>query len=53
MKETLEIIRKNVREQIYQYLDDRLAWDIEHAIMSGVEWDLMHMEGEQNDVKRS
>lgn len=49
MKKEIEVIRKDVREVLEKYLAGRLAWDIEHEIMANVEWDLYHIDDEQED----
>jgi len=48
MEKTKEIIQKDIREVLDKYLADKLAYDIEHEIMALIEWDLAHMEDEDN-----
>ena len=47
MEKTLKIIQQNVHEVLDKYLAGELAYDIEHEILHGIEWDLAH-EGEED-----
>lgn len=44
-----EVIQKNVHEVLDKYLTDKLLWDIEHEIMTAIEWHVAHMEDEENE----
>lgn len=49
MKKEIEVIRKDVHEVLDRYLCGKLMAGIESEIMSAVEWDLYHIDDEQED----
>ena len=49
MEKTLEIVKKNVHEVLDKYLCGKLMVGIESEIISAIEWDLAHMEDEDDE----